>query len=250
MSGLEASDTPLSPDLLSNALDALRRNFDSVARRLRQRPEVPARPRPAAAPAAGPPVRRQDAPCTWSGTTLDKMARGGMYDQLGGGFHRYSVDAKWLVPHFEKMLYDNALLTVAYLEAWQVTRDPFYRADRRRDARLRHRGDDRPRRARSTRTQDADSEGEEGKFYVWSEKEIREVLGPELGDFACKVWGVTEARQLRGPQHPVPRTERRGGREGARAVARRLPQEAGGGEVAAVSTCGRSASGRGGTRRS
>src|SRR5260221_10603150 len=59
--------------------------------------------------------------------TARKMSLGGMYDQLGGGFHRYSVDAKWLVPHFEKMLYDNALLPPAYLEAWQVTGDPFYR---------------------------------------------------------------------------------------------------------------------------
>src|SRR5262249_29225419 len=59
--------------------------------------------------------------------TLDKMARGGMYDQLGGGFHRYSTDAHWLVPHFEKMLYDNALLPPAYIEAWQVTGDPFYK---------------------------------------------------------------------------------------------------------------------------
>ena len=63
--------------------------------------------------------------------TLDKMARGGMYDQLGGGFHRYSVDARWLVPHFEKMLYDNALLPPAYVEAYQADRRPVLPADRR-----------------------------------------------------------------------------------------------------------------------
>ena len=81
--------------------------------------------------AAAPAIRRRPTLCDMVRQTLDKMARGGMYDQLGGGFHRYSTDARWLVPHFEKMLYDNALLAPAYLEACQATGDPFYRADRR-----------------------------------------------------------------------------------------------------------------------
>src|SRR5262249_54931746 len=129
--------------------------------------------------------------------TLDKMARGGMYDQVGGGFHRYSVDARWLVPHFEKMLYDNALLASAYTEAWQLTRDPFYQQIARETL-------DYVSREMTSKwgafysTQDADSEGEEGKFYVWSEREIRDVLGPGLGEFACRVWGVTERGNFEG----------------------------------------------------
>src|SRR5262249_20959825 len=122
--------------------------------------------------------------------TLDKMARGGMYDQVGGGFHRYSVDAHWLVPHFEKMLCDNAPLASAYTEAWHLTRAPFYQQIAREtlDYVLREMTAPGP----FFSTQDADSEGEEGKFYVWSEKEIRDVLGPDLGEIACRVWGITE----------------------------------------------------------
>src|SRR6185503_13367459 len=129
--------------------------------------------------------------------TLDKMARGGIYDQIGGGFHRYSVDAQWLVPHFEKMLYDNALLATTYTEAWQLTKDPFYKqiATEILNYVLREMTSES---GSFFSTQDADSEGEEGKFYVWSEKEIRDVLGPELGDFACEVWGVTEEGNFEG----------------------------------------------------
>ena len=179
------------------------------------------------------------------------MARGGMYDQLGGGFHRYSVDERWLVPHFEKMLYDNALLTTRLPRSVAGHPRPVLRADRRRDARLRAAGDDRARAARSTRTQDADSEGEEGKFYVWSEKEIRDVLGPDLGEFAVQGLGRHRARQLRGAQHPLPRadaTRRTRRRSGCRVEDFR--GEARRGEAEAATRCGRSASGRAATRRS
>ncbi len=129
--------------------------------------------------------------------TLDRMARGGMYDQIGGGFHRYSVDEKWLVPHFEKMLYDNALLATAYTEAWQLTRDPFYRQTATETLEY-VRWEMTAEGGAFFSTQDADSEGEEGKYYVWSEKEIRDVLGPDLVDFACKVWGVTGGGNFEG----------------------------------------------------
>ena len=129
--------------------------------------------------------------------TLDKMAAGGIYDHLAGGFARYSVDERWLVPHFEKMLYDNALLTSAYLDAYQVAKQELqhwsYLADVAREICnyiLKYMTD-----AASGfhSTEDADSEGEEGKFYVWTPDEVRQVLGD--GDRAeqfCYVYDVTQ----------------------------------------------------------
>jgi hypothetical protein len=121
--------------------------------------------------------------------TLRKMAEGGMYDQIGGGFARYSVDHRWLVPHFEKMLYDNAQLARVYLHAWQVTGNDFYRriTEETLDYVLREmRHED----GGFYSSQDADSEGVEGKFYVWSAEEIREALGEEADTF-MRVYGVS-----------------------------------------------------------
>jgi uncharacterized protein YyaL (SSP411 family) len=123
--------------------------------------------------------------------TLDHMAMGGMYDHLGGGFHRYSTDERWLVPHFEKMLYDNALLTVAYLEAHQATGEPFYRDVVEETLGYVLREMTSPE-GPFYSTQDADSEGEEGKFFVWSAAEIESVLGPDLADVFMDVYGVTD----------------------------------------------------------
>ncbi len=129
--------------------------------------------------------------------TLDKMAAGGMYDQIGGGFHRYSVDARWLVPHFEKMLYDNALLTWACVEAWQATGDVEYRqiAEETLDYVLREMTS--PAGAFYS-TQDADSEGEEGKFYVWSKADIEAILGKEDAEFVGYIYGVTDDGNFEG----------------------------------------------------
>ena len=123
-------------------------------------------------------------------TTLRKMAEGGMYDQVGGGFARYSVDNRWLVPHFEKMLYDNAQLARVYLHAWQVTGDPFYRrvVEETLDyvlLEMRHAD------GGFYSSQDADSEGVEGKFYVWSADEIRTALGDDADAF-MQIYGVSE----------------------------------------------------------
>ena len=123
--------------------------------------------------------------------SLEKMARGGIYDQLGGGFHRYAVDDIWLVPHFEKMLYDNALLSRLYLRAFQVTGNAFYRriAEETYDYVLREMTD--PAGGFYSAT-DADSEGEEGKFFVWTVEQLREALGPEEATLIARVFGATE----------------------------------------------------------
>jgi uncharacterized protein YyaL (SSP411 family) len=122
--------------------------------------------------------------------TLDKMAAGGIYDHLGGGFHRYSTDARWLVPHFEKMLYDNALLGSAYLDAFQATREPRFATVVRETMDYVLREMTHPDGGFYS-TQDADSEGEEGKFFVWTKQEIESVLEPEESRVLCYCYDVT-----------------------------------------------------------
>jgi uncharacterized protein len=124
--------------------------------------------------------------------TCEAMARGGMYDQLGGGFARYSTDDAWVIPHFEKMLYDNALLARVYLNLWRATGSELGRrvaletcAWMVRDMRTADGG--------LAASLDADSEGEEGKYYVWRPAELNAVLGPEDGEFAARAFGVTPA---------------------------------------------------------
>ncbi|MBI4633768.1 MAG: thioredoxin domain-containing protein [Deltaproteobacteria bacterium] len=129
--------------------------------------------------------------------TLRKMAEGGIYDQVGGGFHRYTVDDHWLVPHFEKMLYDNALLVSLYVDAYQITKNPFYRqiAEDSLDYVIREMtGED----GEFYSTQDADSEGAEGKYYVWTEKEIKSILGEKEGELFCQYYGVTQPGNFEG----------------------------------------------------
>lgn len=122
--------------------------------------------------------------------TLRSMANGGIYDHLGGGFSRYSVDDQWLVPHFEKMLYDNALLAGVYLDAFAMTKNPRYREVVEGTLNYLLRDMKQPEGGFSS-AEDADSEGEEGKFYVWKREEIYEVLGTETGERFCEVYDVT-----------------------------------------------------------
>ncbi len=184
----EASPGDLSPDILTNAARSLANNFDMVHGGFGTQPKFPN------------PSNLECFLRYWHASgnenflnmvklALSKMASGGIYDHLGGGFHRYSVDDRWLVPHFEKMLYDNAQLLPLYLSMYQITRDEFY-------ARV----------ARETltyikremlhseggfyATQDADSEGEEGRFFVWAKSDVDALLG-EVSRLFCRYYDIT-----------------------------------------------------------
>ena len=133
--------------------------------------------------------------------TLKNMYTGGIYDHIGYGFSRYSTDIEWLVPHFEKMLYDNALLAMTYLETYQVTENEFYKTVAEeiftyvlRDMIHSEGG--------FYCAEDADSEGEEGKFYLWTKDEILEVLGKEEGEIFCKIFDITDLGNFEGKNIP------------------------------------------------
>lgn len=133
--------------------------------------------------------------------TLEDMARGGIHDHIGGGFSRYSTDAKWLVPHFEKMLYDNALLLMAYVKAYQHTKKEFF-------ADVAHRTAQYILRELTSKEggcycgQDADSEGVEGKYYVFTPDEVKHVLGKEDGEEFCRIYDITEEGNFEGKSIP------------------------------------------------
>ena len=122
--------------------------------------------------------------------TLEKMRLGGVYDQIGFGFHRYSTDAEWLVPHFEKMLYDQAMLTMAYTEAWLATKNPIFERTVREIVTYVLRDMTSPEGGFYS-AEDADSEGEEGLFYLWTLAETEEILGKGDAAFAASVWNLT-----------------------------------------------------------
>jgi uncharacterized protein YyaL (SSP411 family) len=146
-------------------------------------------------------LRNEPVPLRMVDTTLERMARGGMYDQVGGGFARYSTDARWLVPHFEKMLYDQALLVPAYVDGWLVTHQPLYR-------RVVLETLDFVRREMTSpdgglyASLDADSDGHEGTFYVWNPAEIAAALGPEDGALFSSVYDITPHGNFEGRSIP------------------------------------------------
>jgi len=133
--------------------------------------------------------------------SLWKMAAGGIYDHLGGGFHRYSTDGRWLVPHFEKMLYDNAQLVRLYLDGWRLSREPRFKQVVEETLEYLRREMIHPDGGFYT-AQDADSEGHEGKYFVWEPAEVKAVLGPDLGDTFCRLYDITDSGNFEGKNIP------------------------------------------------
>ncbi|HWK28224.1 MAG TPA: thioredoxin domain-containing protein [Solirubrobacter sp.] len=186
--GLEAPDSEIAPGALDAAVLGLRRAYDEENGGWGGAPKFPATSAIEFLLARGEVAMPLQ--------TLRRMASGGIYDQVGGGFARYAVDARWVVPHFEKMLYDNALLARAYLHAFQVTGEDLFRrvCEETLDWAIRELRQDEGGFASSL---DADSEGVEGKFYVWTPDELRATLG-ELADDAIAHFGVTAAGNFEG----------------------------------------------------
>jgi uncharacterized protein len=192
---LAASKEPLDPRALDAAVAGLRSQYDRAHGGFGGAPKFP--------PASALELLLRRGETEMTSHTLRAMASGGMYDQVGGGFARYSVDPYWLVPHFEKMLYDNALLARAYLHGWQVTGDPLFRrvCEETLDWALREmRGPE----GGFFSALDADSEGVEGKFYVWTVGELQQALDGEPDAEEAIAWfGATDRGNFEGRNIPV-----------------------------------------------
>ncbi|HLH64874.1 MAG TPA: thioredoxin domain-containing protein [Solirubrobacteraceae bacterium] len=196
---LSAPEGPLDPAVLDEALAELRRRYDPVHGGFGGAPKFPQ------ASAIELLLARGETQMALG--TLRAMAAGGIFDQLSGGFARYAVDASWTVPHFEKMLYDNALLARAYLHGWQVSGDPLLRrtCERTLDWAL---GEMRSPDGGFYSSLDADSEGVEGRFYVWTARELRDALGedaePAMAHFGATERGNFEGANVLCARGPVP----------------------------------------------
>jgi uncharacterized protein YyaL (SSP411 family) len=203
MSESQPSDKDFAPGIIAESCEKIARAYDSENGGLGQAPKFPN-------PGVYELFLRHYAESgderylTMVTHALSKMAQGGIYDHVGGGFHRYSVDAKWLVPHFEKMLYDNAQLLRIYSQAYVITREPLYKAVVEESARYLLR-EMHPPEGGFYSTQDADSEGEEGKFFVWTPAEIDALLGAEDGEIFARMYDVMEEGNFeeRNILHPI-----------------------------------------------
>ena len=188
--GLDGSSGTVDPAVLDEAVNGLRRAYDGENGGFGRAPKFP--------PTSVLEFLLGRGERAMSLHTLRAMANGGMYDQIGGGFARYSVDGRWVIPHFEKMLYDNAPLARCYLHAWQETGDPLFRRVCEETLEwmlreLRQEG------GGFASALDADSEGVEGKYYVWSVEEVRSLLG----DDAVEYFGMTPEGNFEGLNNPV-----------------------------------------------
>ena len=192
----EKSTSALSNDQLDSAFRSIAKSYDAVNGGFGGAPKFPA------------PMTLEFCLKYWARTrdeqaleivsnSCRKMAEGGIYDQLAGGFHRYTVDAIWLTPHFEKMLYDNAQLAQIYLDAYQATNNQFFKQIAVETLRYIEREMTDPSGGFYSAT-DADSEGVEGKFFVWTPREIKEILGAENGGIFCFHYDVTESGNFEG----------------------------------------------------
>lgn len=197
-----ARDLLLAPAVVKNAAQKSKREYDSRHGGFGGAPKFPRPSQPSLLLLWGQ-KNKDDEAVKMVLHTAEKMAAGGMYDQLGGGFARYSVDAQWLVPHFEKMLYDNAQLVHLYLDAFLASGDARHAEVARDILRyvlrdMTHQG------GGFYSAEDADSEGKEGKFYTWTRDEMEKLLTPEEARVAIAVFGVTEAGNFVDHSDPEP----------------------------------------------